>query len=100
MPFVDFTGIRTGGSLGLSLVLALIECRRYGVVVPWCMYWLVSREERMSRLRLIAMVALVVVGLGLLVIGPMDDRSINWVNVVLAVACIAGAIYLRPRKTE
>lgn len=54
----------------------------------------------MSRLRLIAMVALVVVGLGLLVIGPMDDRSINWVNVVLAVACIAGAIYLRPRKTE
>ena len=72
----------------------------------WCRSTLVHvlarkpGEERMSRLRLIAMVALVVVGLGLLVIGPMDDRSINWVNVVLAVVCIAGAIYLRPRKTE
>jgi threonine/homoserine efflux transporter RhtA len=54
----------------------------------------------MSRLRLIAMVALAVVGLALLVIGPMDDRSINWVNVVLAAACFAGAIYLRPLKTK
>jgi threonine/homoserine efflux transporter RhtA len=54
----------------------------------------------MSRLKLIAMVALVIAGLSLLVIGPMDDRSINWVNVVLAAACFAGAIYLRPRKTK
>lgn len=56
--------------------------------------------ERMPQLRLIAMVALVVAGLSLLVIGPMDDRSIDWVNVVLALACFAGAIYLRPRKTK
>lgn len=54
----------------------------------------------MPQLRLIAMVALVVAGLSLLVIGPMDDRSIDWVNVVLALACFAGAIYLRPRKTK
>ena len=54
----------------------------------------------MSRLRFIALVALVVAGLGLLVIGPMDDRSVNWVNIVLAAVCFAGAIYLRPRQTE
>ncbi len=59
-----------------------------------------AERERMSRLKLIAMVALVIAGLSLLVIGPMDDRSINWVNVVLAAACFAGAIYLRPRKSK
>jgi hypothetical protein len=52
----------------------------------------------MLRLKLIAMVALVIAGLSLLVIGPMDDRSLNWVNLVLAAACFVGAIYLRPRK--
>lgn len=54
----------------------------------------------MSRLRLLARIALVVAGVGLIVIGPIYDRSINWVNIVLAAAFFAGAIYLRPRQTN
>ena len=43
---------------------------------------IVIMRNGMSRLRLIARIALVVAGVGLIVIGPIYDRSINWVNIV------------------
>jgi hypothetical protein len=54
----------------------------------------------MSAARIIGMIALIGAGVSLLMIGPLDNRSLNWVNIVLAAACFAGAIVLRPRKTK
>jgi hypothetical protein len=48
--------------------------------------------ERMSAARIIGMIAWIGAGMSLLLmIGPLDDRSLNWVNMVLAAACFASA---------
>lgn len=52
----------------------------------------------MSVASIIAMIALVGIGVFLLTIGAMDNRSPDWTNLVLATACFFGAVLLRPRN--
>lgn len=47
---------------------------------------------------IISMIVLTILGSAFLVSGHFDDRSINWVNLVLAVLCFLGAFLLRPRR--
>jgi hypothetical protein len=49
-------------------------------------------------MNILAMVALIVVGSIFLIGSHFDDRSINWVNLVLAALCFVGAFLLRPRR--
>jgi hypothetical protein len=52
----------------------------------------------MSIASIIGMIVLVGIGVFLLTIGAMDNRSPDWTNLVLAAACFLGAVLLRPRK--
>lgn len=54
----------------------------------------------MSSIRTIAMMAFIAAGAFLLILGPLDDRSLNWVNIALAGACFFSAILLRRRKSS
>jgi len=50
-------------------------------------------------LNILAMIALAMLGSAFLVSGHFDDRSINWINLVLAITCFLGAFLLRPRRS-
>jgi hypothetical protein len=50
--------------------------------------------------RIVAMIALIGAGAFLLMTGAADDRSLNWTNTALAIACFIGAVLVRPRKLK
>ena len=52
----------------------------------------------LTTMNILAMIALVVLGLVFLIGSHFDDRSINWMNIALGTVCFAGAYLLRPHR--
>jgi hypothetical protein len=49
-------------------------------------------------MNIVAMIALILLGLAFTITSQFDDRSLNWINLTLAAVCLAGAFVFRPRS--
>jgi hypothetical protein len=49
-------------------------------------------------MNVVAMIALILLGLAFIITSQFDDRSLNWINLILAAVCLVGAFLFRPRR--